>query len=127
MIRRPSRSTLFPYTTLFRSSEHRRTWFSEYNLYRATMLFSLVSAVAIIIGMPRPVFLVLVASALAFFVAPVIFFLNFYYCLTVIPKRDAHFYPSRFAIVFTSISLLVFTGLSAILIAARVFGLQLFG
>ncbi len=107
--------------------EHRRTWFSEYNLYRATMLFSLVSALAIIIGMPRPVFLVLVASALAFFVAPAIFFLNFYYCLTVIPKGNVHFYPSRFAIVFTSISLVVFTGLSAILIAARIFGLQLFG
>ncbi len=50
------------------------------------MLFSLVAAVSIIIGVPRPVLLVLVASALAFFIAPVIFFLNLYYSLTVIPK-----------------------------------------
>jgi len=57
----------------------------------------------------------------------VIFFLNVYYCLTVIPKSDAYFYPSRFAIAFSCISLVVFTGLSAILIAARVLGLQLFG
>src|SRR3712207_9148994 len=27
MIRRPPRSTLFPYTTLFRSSEKKRRWF----------------------------------------------------------------------------------------------------
>ncbi len=73
---------------------HRRTWYSEYNIYRMSMLFSLVTSVAIISGLPRPVFLVLVASALAFFVAPVIFFLNLYYCFTVIPKDDKMFYPS---------------------------------
>ena len=91
------------------------------------MLFSLVAAVSIIIGVPRPVLLVLVASALAFFIAPVIFFLNIYYSLTVIPKGDACFYPSPWEIVLSVVSLVVFTGLSAILIAARVFGLQLFG
>ena len=109
------------------TTEHRHTWYSEYNLYRATMMFSLVAAVSIIIGVPRPVLLVLVASALAFFIAPVIFFLNIYYSLTVIPKGDTCFYPSPWEIVLSIVSLVVFTGLSVILIAARVFGLQLFG
>ena len=107
--------------------ERRGTWYSEYNVYRATMIFSLVSAVALIVGVPRPVFLVLVASALAFFIAPVVFFLNLYYCLTVIPKGNKQFYPSRFEIGFASVSLVVFTALSGILIAARIFGIQLFG
>ena len=38
--------------------ERRREWYSEYNIYRATMIFSLIAAVAIIAGLPRPVFLV---------------------------------------------------------------------
>ncbi len=109
------------------TSEHRRRWYSEYNIYRATMLFSLVSAVAIIAGFERPVLLVLVASALAFFIAPVIFFLNLYYCLTVIPKHDRNFYPSVFARVFGWGSLVVFTGLTVILILAQVFDVALFG
>jgi len=33
------------------------------------------------------------ASALAFFIAPVIFALNLYFCLRVIPKKDKQFYP----------------------------------
>ena len=107
--------------------EHRSTWYSEYNVYRTTMLYSLVAAAAIIVGFPRPVLLVLIASALAFFVAPVIYFLNLYSCLTVIPKDDPDFYPSRGAVAFAAVSLVVFSGLSAILIAARVFGIQLFG
>ncbi len=94
--------------------EHRRTWYSEYNIYRATMIYSLVASVAIIAGVPRPVFLVLVASALAAFVAPVIFFLNFCYCVTVIPKDDEAFYPSTFARWFTWASLVIFTGLTGI-------------
>ena len=89
------------------------------------MFFSLITSVAIIAGMPRPVFLVLVASALAYFVAPVIYFLNLYYCLTVIPKTDKGFYPSTFAIWFSGISLIVFTGLSIILILQRLFGISL--
>jgi len=94
--------------------EHRSTWYSEYNIYRATMLYSLVTSVAIIWGLPRPVFLVLVASALAAFVAPVIFFLNFWYCLTIIPREDEAFYPSAFARGFGWTSLAVFTGLTGI-------------
>lgn len=107
--------------------EHRRRWYSEYNLYRATMLYSLVAAVAIIAGFPRPVWLVLVASALAFFVAPVIYALNLYYCFTVIPKDDPFFYPSRFAAWFGWGSLVVFTGMTVLAILDRVFGVALFG
>ena len=56
--------------------ENKTRWYSEYNIYRATMIFSLVASLVIIVGVPRPVFLVLVASALAFFVAPIIYFFN---------------------------------------------------
>ena len=105
----------------------RKGWYSEYNLYRATMIYSLIGSVAVIAGLPRPVFLVLVASALAFFIAPVIFFLNFYYCLVVIPKEDRAFYPSTFARWFGWFSLIVFTGMSVLLIFARVFQIPLFG
>jgi hypothetical protein len=105
---------------------HRKTWYSEYNIYRATMIYSLVTSVAIVAGLQRPVFLVLVASALAFFIAPVIFFLNFYYCLVIIPRHEATFYPSRFARVFGWTSLAAFTGMSLILIFWRVW-VPLFG
>jgi Mn2+/Fe2+ NRAMP family transporter len=98
---------------------HRKTWYSEYNIYRATMLFSLVSSVIIIAWIPAPVYLVLVASALAYFVAPVIFYLNLYYCFTVIPKADKTFYPSTFATWFGWLSFVVFTGLSLVLIWVR--------
>ncbi len=106
--------------------EERRTWSSEYNIYRATMLFSLVAAVAITAGVPRPVWLVLMASALAFFVAPVIYFLNLYYCFTVI-SRSSPFYPSRFATWAGWLSMAVFTGMTVILILARLFGISFLG
>ena len=106
---------------------HRRTAASEYNVYRITMLYSLAAAVLIMAGLPRPVFLVLAASALALFVAPVIFFLNLRYCLTVIPKTDAVFYPSPAVRAFAWFSLAVFTGLTAIVVLARVFDVTLFG
>ena len=92
-----------------------------------TMLYSLVASVLFIAWVPRPVFMVLVASALAFFVAPIIFYLNLYYCLTVIPKQDTLFYPSSFDRWFGGFSLIVFTGLSIVLIFARVFQIPLFG
>jgi hypothetical protein len=91
------------------------------------MLFSLVTATALIAGVPRPVYLVLVASALANFIAPVIFFLNLYYCFTVIPKTDKLFYPSTFATWFGWLSLAVFSGMTFLLIMARVFNVALFG
>jgi hypothetical protein len=106
--------------------EQRKVWYSEYNIYRISMFFSLITSVAIIAGIPRPVYLVLVASALAYFVAPVIYFLNLYYCQTVIPKDDKLFYPSPFAIWFGWLSLVVFVGLSAILVLQRLFGISLF-
>ena len=95
---------------------HRGKWYSEYNIYRATMLYSLVASVAIIAGLQRPVFLVLVASALAAFVAPVIFYLNFRYCLSIIPRQDKAFYPSTFARWFGWTSLTVFTAMTIVLI-----------
>ena len=107
--------------------EHRKKVVSEYNIYRLTMAYSLVAAVLIMAGLPRPVFLVLVSSALAFFIAPVIFFLNVYYCVTVIPKTDKAFYPSAPVRAFAWLSLIVFTGLTAVVILARVFGVTLFG
>jgi len=107
--------------------EHRRRWYSEFNIYRLAMFYSLIASVAIIAGVPRPVWLVLVASALALFVAPVVFFLNLYYCLTVIPKTDEVFYPSPLERGYAWFSLVVFTGLTAVVILARVFGVTLFG
>ncbi len=107
--------------------ERRRAWNSEYNIYRMTMFYSLIASVLYIAFDPRPVYLVLVASALAFFVAPVIYFFNLYYCLKVIPKEDEVFYPSSFARWFGGLSLLIFSGLSVILIFARVFEIPLFG
>ena len=106
--------------------EQANKWYSEYNIYRATMFFSLIASTAIIAGLPRPVYLVLIASALAYFVAPVIYFLNLYYCLTVIRKDDSMFYPSSFAKWFGWLSLMVFTGMSVILVLQRLFGISLF-
>ncbi len=109
------------------TEDRRRTLVSEYNIYRLTMFYSLIAAVLIIAGLPRPVYLVLVSSALAFFIAPVIFFLNVWYCVTVIPKDDAAFYPSAPVRAFAWFSLVVFTGLTALVIVDRVFGMTLFG
>ena len=91
------------------------------------MAYSLIASIVIIAGVPRPVWLVLVASALALFVAPVIYFLNLYYCLTIIPSEDRIFYPSRFARWFGGLSFVVFTGLTFLVITARVFDVALFG
>jgi Mn2+/Fe2+ NRAMP family transporter len=118
------------------TAEHRRAWYSEYNIYRMTMVYSLVASVAIIAGIPSPVYLVLTASALAFFVAPIIFFLNMYYCVTVInmyycvtviPRDDKAFYPAAWERWFGWVSLFVFWGMSTILILARIFKVPLFG
>ena len=125
---------LFPLTASLRgiardelTKNHRKRWYSEFNIYRITMIYSLVASVAIVAGLPRPVFLVLISSALALFIAPVVFFLNIYYCVTVIPKSDEVFYPSRLVRTFAWFSLVVFSGLTAIVIMARVFGVTLFG
>jgi hypothetical protein len=91
------------------------------------MVFSMIAAVGIMAGLPQPVLLVLVASALALFIAPVIYLLNFYYCLTVIPRHDEAFYPSRFGRWFAGGSLVLFTGLTAVLIVISVMRLPLLG
>lgn len=85
-----------------------RVWYSELNIWRISMLLSFVGAVAIIAGIPEPVFVVLVASALAAVIAPIIFFFNFWFCLKAIPE-DSEFYPAQWEIYFTWISLIVFT------------------
>lgn len=107
--------------------QSKKMWCSEFNIYRIVMAYSLISAVAIIAGVSRPVWLVLVASALAFFIAPVIFALNLYYCLRVIPKGDKQFYPSLFAKWFGWGSLAVFAGLTALLFLARVLKITVLG
>jgi Mn2+/Fe2+ NRAMP family transporter len=107
--------------------EHSARWYSEYNVYRMTMIFSLVTSGLLIAGVPEPVWLVLVASALAYFVAPVIFFLNLYYCFKVIPKKDRLFYPSVFESAFAWLSMVVFTGMSFVLVMDEIFNTALFG
>jgi len=109
------------------TDEHRRRWYSEYNIYRITMLFSLAAAVSIIAGLPRPVFLVLLASALALFIAPVIYFLNIYYCLRIIPREDAGFYPSPFAVGASLASFAVFSAFTGLAMLELIFGIHLFG
>jgi hypothetical protein len=91
------------------------------------MIYSLVAAVAIIAGFPQPVFLVLVASALSLFISPVIYFLNLHYCLTVIPRDDSPFYPKRSERWFAWGSLVVFSGLTVVLLVAKIFGVALIG
>ena len=100
--------------------EKRAAWYSEYNIYRMTMFYSLITAVLFVGLINRPVFLVLLGSALALFVAPVIFFLNVYYCRAIIPKEDKVFHPSKFAMRFSWFSLAVFTVLTAIVFKVRV-------
>lgn len=94
-----------------------RTWYSELNIWRGAMIFSLIGAIGIIAGIPEPVWLVLIASALAGFIAPVIFFFNFWFCLRAIPE-ESRFYPARWEIYFTSISLLVFSVLMGLSLLA---------
>jgi hypothetical protein len=107
--------------------ERRKTWNSEYNIYRITMIYSLVTSVGIIVGVPQPVFMVLVASALASFISPVIYFLNLYYCFTVIPKSNRMFYPSMFAAIFGWLSFVLFSGMIGIIVLQELFGIQLYG
>ena len=104
--------------------EKKSKWYSEYNIYRITMAWTVITSSAIIVGLPKPVFLVLVASALAYFVAPVIFFLNLWYCFTVIDKKDKDYYPGVWATWFGWFSCLVFTLMTAAMIAARIFKIQ---
>jgi hypothetical protein len=47
--------------------------------------------------------------------------------MTIISRDDSAFYPSRVERWLAWVSLVVFTGMSAILILARIFNVQLFG
>jgi Mn2+/Fe2+ NRAMP family transporter len=107
--------------------EKKSKWYSEYNIYRITMLYTVISSCIIIIGVPKPVWLVLVASALAYFIAPVIFFLNLWYCFTVIDKNDKPYYPGAWATWFGWISCVAFAIMTAIMIAGRLFHINLLG
>src|SRR3712207_7009737 len=50
MIRRPPRSTLFPYTTLFRSAQNSEAWFNGYKFSYELLIFN---ALFTMIGMAR--------------------------------------------------------------------------
>jgi Mn2+/Fe2+ NRAMP family transporter len=103
------------------TSEKRKRLYSEYNIYRITMFFSLVTSVIIIFGVPKPTGIVLLASGLALLIAPVIYFLNLYYCFTIIPKTSKEFFPSLFATWFGWGSCVIFTGMTIFLILTRFF------
>ena len=105
--------------------EKKSKWYSEYNIYRITMAWTVIASSAIIIGLPKPVWLVLVASALAYFIAPVIFFLNLWYCFTVIDKKDKDYYPGVWATWFGWFSCLAFTAMTGAMIAARLFKVKI--
>jgi len=105
--------------------EKKAKWYSEYNIYRITMAWTIVTSCAIIVGLPKPVWLVLVASALAYFIAPVIFFLNLWYCFTVLDKNDKIYYPGTWATWFGWFSCLAFAIMTALMIAARIFKVQI--
>ena len=47
--------------------------------------------------------------------APVIYFFNVYFCLTIIPKTDKAFYPSTFARYFSYLNLFMFSMLVLVL------------
>ncbi len=105
--------------------EKKSKWYSEYNIYRITMAWTVVASCAIIIGLPKPVWLVLIASALAYFIAPVIFFLNLWYVFTVVDKNDKVYYPGAWATYFGWFSCIVFTIMTALMIAARLFKVKI--
>src|SRR5258708_15677067 len=63
MIRRPPRSTLFPYTTLFRSQATRAYFLG---LMKLTVLDTLTLGIGLwLLGMPAPIGLGLIAAVLA--------------------------------------------------------------
>ena len=100
---------------------------SAISINAAPFFASRIAAVAIMAGFPHPVLLVLVASALALSISPIIFFLNLFYCLTIIPKNDKAFYPSRFTRWFAWSSLATFAGLTIVLLMVKVFGMPALG
>lgn len=100
------------------SPEAKKVWYSEHNLWRLTSLFSLVGSCLIIIGLPKPVYLVLLASVLSLVIAPVIYFYNYWFCLKAIPKGDK-FYPKAVTRILIWGSMIVFAGATLIVIVQK--------
>ena len=91
------------------SPEAKSTWYSEHNVWRITMIYSAIASNLIIYGIERPVFLVLIASAMTLLFSPVIFYFMFKFCLDVIPKDDPVYYPNAAVRNFTWLCLFIFT------------------
>lgn len=102
------------------SAEAKRTWYSEYNIWRITMMYSLVASTAIIYGFERPVLMILIASAMTLLFSPVIFYYMFRFCLNVIPKEDKIYYPGALVRNFTWICFYGFTAATAWVLWDRV-------
>lgn len=97
----------------------RKVWHSEYNIWRATAIFSFVGSTLIIIGMPKPVFLVLTASVLSLIIAPVLYFFTFIFCRQVLPKGEKPFTLSPVRQTLIWISLAIFTIVTVIVIIQK--------
>jgi hypothetical protein len=91
------------------SPEARKSLASEYNIWRITMMYSLIGSSVIIYGFQQPVMLVLIASAMTLLFSPVIFFYVFKFCTDVIQKTDKVYYPSALVRAATWITMILFT------------------
>lgn len=91
------------------SPEAKKSLASEYNIWRITMMYSLIGSSVIIYGFQQPVMLVLIASAMTLLFSPVIFYYVFKFCLDVIKKEDKVYYPSGMVRAATWITMFLFT------------------
>jgi Mn2+/Fe2+ NRAMP family transporter len=91
------------------SPEAKKAWYSEYNIWRITMMYSLVGSSLIIYGFQSPVMMILIASAMTLAFSPVIFYYIYKFCLDVILKSDKVYYPNTKVRSATWISLILFT------------------
>lgn len=97
----------------------RKAWYSEHNLWRLTSIFSFVGSSLIIIGIPKPVFLVLVASVLSLIIAPILYFYTYRFCVLAIPKEDKAFYPSPWRRIAIWVSIILFTAATLMVIVQK--------
>lgn len=91
------------------SPEAKKAWNSEWNIWRITMIYSFLASNVIIYGFERPVFLVVLSSAMTLLFSPVIFYYMFKFCLNVIPKEDKIYYPGNLVRSFTWACFYLFT------------------
>lgn len=89
--------------------EAKKAWYSEYNIWRMTVIFSLVTSSALIYGFQSPVMMILIASAMTLVFSPILFYYIFKFCLDVIPKTDTVYYPSTLVRNITWFCLVFFT------------------